>query len=211
MIKFWTDISLMGSMAVMAPTGIAIALWLMAGKCWRLAFNWCALFGAGMALVVLTKVAFIGWGIGVSSVELAGFSGHAMRAAAILPVALFVLLKNREAPVRKLGVAAGVLFAILIAVARVKVHTHSASEAITGCVLGLAVAFAFIYSAAAVREVVVSRTLVVLSLCALMFTPKVEPVPTEKWMTQLALYLSGHEQPYERGYWKVTQRRPILR
>ncbi|HAT33935.1 MAG TPA: membrane-associated phospholipid phosphatase [Janthinobacterium sp.] len=198
-------------MAVMAPTGVAIALWLAAGKCWRLALNWCLLFGGGMAVVVLTKVAFIGWGIGVSSVELAGFSGHAMRAAAIFPVAFFVLLKNAGPRARVAGVAAGVVLAVLIAIARVVVHAHSVSEVVTGCLLGLAVAFAFIWHARAVREVVVSRVLIALSLCGLLFTPTVEPVPTEQWMQQLALYLSGHERPFQRGDWKVTQRPPSFR
>ncbi|WP_317202156.1 phosphatase PAP2 family protein [Janthinobacterium sp.] len=198
-------------MAVMAPAGLAIAVWLACGKSWRLALQWCVLFGAGMALVVLTKVAFIGWGIGVRSVEFAGISGHAMRSAAIFPVLCFLLLKNVHPDWRRAGVCAGVALAVLISIARVKGHAHSSSEAISGTLLGLLVAGAFIWQMAAVRELFVSRTLVALSLCGLLLTPAAEPVPTEQWMTQLALYLSGHERPFQRSDWKVAERHPLLR
>lgn len=198
-------------MAVMGPAGLAIGIWLAADGNWRLAWRWSLLFGAGMALVVATKVAFIGWGIGLSSVEFAGISGHAMRAGAVLPVAFFVILKNVRSPWRDCGVVAGVALALLVSVSRVIVRAHSVSEVVCGSLLGLLLAFAFIRYAGAAREAVVSRTLVLLSLCALMLTPKSEPVPTEKWMTVLALHLSGHPRPFERSHWKVAQRPPLMR
>ncbi|MFM9437522.1 membrane-associated phospholipid phosphatase [Janthinobacterium sp. CG_23.3] len=196
---------------MMAPAGIAIAVWLAGGNSWRLALQWCLLFGAGMALVVASKVAFIGWGIGISAIEFAGFSGHAMRAGAVLPVALFVILSGAAPVPRYAGAAVGVLLAVLVSISRVQVHAHSASESITGTVLGLLVAALFIRQAGATREPVVSRLLVALSMCALLWTPNVEPLPTEQWMTRLALHLSGHERPFERSHWKLAQRHPLLR
>lgn len=210
-MMIWWTISLLGSMAVMAPAGIVIAAWLVAGRRWRLALDWCLLFGAGMALVVATKVAFIGWGIGVGAVELAGFSGHAMRAGAIFPVAFYVALKNAGARWRQAGVALGVLCAVLVGISRLVLHVHSVSEVLTGGLLGLAVAGAFIWRARAVDEVVLSRGLVMLSLCALLFTLRAEPLPTEHWMTRLALFLSGHERPFTRGDWKLAQEQGLRR
>lgn len=211
MINLWNAISLLGSMAVMGAAGVAIGVWLAADRNWRLALHWCLLFGIGMALVVATKVAFIGWGIGLSSVEFAGISGHAMRAAAVLPVVFFVILKSASAPVRAAGVVLGVVLALLVSVSRVVVGAHSVSEVVSGSLLGLLVAFAFMWYAGAARVAVVSRTLVLLSMCALLLTPKSEPVPTEKWMTALALHLSGHPHPFERSHWKVAQRPPLMR
>ena len=209
--NFWHNISLIGSMAVMAPAGLAIAVWLACGKSWRLAWRWSVLFGVGMAVVVLTKVAFMGWGIGVASVEFAGISGHAMRSGAVFPVLFFMLLKNVRPDWRRAGVCAGVALAVLISVARVKGQQHSASEAISGTLLGLLVAGIFIWQMAGARELFISRTLVALSLCALLLTPAAEPVPTEQWMTQLALYLSGHERAFQRSDWSMAERRPLLR
>lgn len=197
----WNGITALGGMGVMAPAAAAIALWLAAGHCWRLALKWCALFGAGMALVVATKVAFIGWGIGIYSVQFAGFSGHAMRAAAIFPVALFVLLKNASAPRRRAGVAAGAAGAALIAASRVVVHAHPVSEALSGALLGFAVALVLFCHVRGARELTMNRPLVALSLCALLFTPTLAPVPTEQWMTQLALFASGHAQPFTHADW----------
>jgi len=39
-----------------------------------------------------------------------------------------------------------------------------------------------------------------LALPLLLIVPQVEPLPTERWMTTLALYLSGHEKPFERRW-----------
>lgn len=210
---FWHVLSVLGSMAVTGPLGVAIAIWLLAGKSWRLTLAWCGLFGAGMALVVATKVAFIGWGVGVASLEFAGISGHAMRAAAVFPVALFLALRplGRSAAPGYWGLAAGVALALLIAASRLAVQAHSASEAVSGCLLGLAVAAAFIWHASTEDHMALSRILVALCIPVLLAAPRVEPVPTERWMQQLALFLSGHDRPYERNLWRDPVRRNLVR
>ena len=201
-MTWWNSLGLLGSMAVMAPAGLAIAVCLAAAGAWRLVLHWCWLFAGAMALVVVSKVAYIGWGIGLPSIGFAGFSGHAMRAGAVLPVAAFLVLRNTAAATRQAGLMAGVLAAVLlamlVAVARVAVHAHSVSEALTGCALGLAVAGTFIVAAKAAGQFVLNRALLALIACALLFTPQVKPVPTEAWLTRLALHLSGHKQPYQR-------------
>ena len=191
-------------MAVMAPAGLAIAVCLLAAGAWRLALDWCWLFAGGMVLVVLSKVAFIGWGIGLPSIGFAGFSGHAMRAGAVLPVAAFLVFRNTAAATRQAGLMVGVLMAMLVGMSRVAVQAHSLSEAVTGCGLGLAVAGTFIVCAQPVRHFILNRSLLALTACALLFTPQVEPVPTEAWLTRLALYLSGHEQAFTRRDWNVA-------
>jgi hypothetical protein len=153
----------------------------------------------------------MGWGIGVPSVEFAGFSGHAFRAAAVIPVACFAALRTASHLARRSGVLAGVVFAVLISVSRVVVRAHSVSEAVTGTLLGLLVAGAFIWHAREVREFVLSRMLVLASLCALAFTPQVEQVDTEGVLTEAALYLSGHDRPFTRMDWPGWHERQIQR
>lgn len=202
MMMWWHWLSIVGSLAVTGPIGMAIVAWLLAGKSWRLTAIWLALFGTGMALVVITKMAFIGWGIGVASVEFAGFSGHAMRAAAVFPVAAFLATRHMPAAVRYASTAAGVMLAVLIAVSRVYVGAHSPSESITGCLLGLAVAAVFIWYASTERHLALSRILVLLCIPIVVVAPRVEPIPAEHWITQAALYLSGRDQPYSRHMWR---------
>ena len=206
-MMWWHALSVAGSLAVTGPIGVAIAVWLIAGKSWRLTWMWGVLFGVGMALVVITKMAFVGWGVGVESVEFAGFSGHAMRAAAVYPVAAFLAFRSSRSAVRNAATAAGVVFAILIAISRVPVLAHSVSESVTGCVLGLAVSAAFIWHASGERHWALSRMLVVLCLPIALIAPNVEPVPAEMWITKVALYLSGRDQPYTRAMWHQSAQR----
>ena len=93
----WMEITRFGGIVVTAPAAAAITAWLMMGRAWRLAAWWCVLFIGGMALVVATKIAFIGWGLGIQALDYTGISGHAMRATAVYPV-LFYLVLLRRAP-----------------------------------------------------------------------------------------------------------------
>jgi hypothetical protein len=44
------------------------------------------------------------------------------------------------------------------------------------------------------------RVLAGVLLPVLLVVPHAEPLPTERWMTALALYLSGHEKPFGRRW-----------
>jgi len=215
-MMWWRDLSLMGSLVVTGPIGIAIAVWLLAGQSWRLTLSWCLLFGAGMAVVVLTKVAFIGWGVGVESIEFSGISGHAMRAAAVFPVAFYLAFRRAGPRAGLWGALAGVAVALLISISRIQVEAHSVSEAVTGTVLGLMVAAAFIWHASTEHHLAIGRVLLALCIPVLLIAPRVDPAPTEQWMTQLALLLSGHDEPFTRRQWhtppparNTAQRAPI--
>ncbi|SFU62818.1 phosphatase PAP2 family protein [Pseudoduganella namucuonensis] len=200
-MMMWQGLSALGSLAVTGPLGVAIAVWLLAGKSWRMTLAWCGLFGAGMGLVVATKVAFIGWGVGSASLEFAGISGHAMRASAVFPVTAWLATRNAGDPWRQAALAAGVLLALMIGVSRVPVLAHSASEVVAGCMLGLLVAAAFIWSVRTEEHAVLGRLLAALCIPAVLILPRVEPLPTEMWMTRLALVLSGRDQPFTRQHW----------
>jgi hypothetical protein len=96
----WYQITVLGGLNVTALGALAIAVWLGAARCWRLALAWCLLFGAAMLLTVASQVVFLGWGIGIQSIDFAGFSGHATRAAAVFPVAFFLLLEGEDRRLR---------------------------------------------------------------------------------------------------------------
>ena len=201
----WHWLSLIGSLAVTGPLGIAIVVWLLAGKSWRLAAIWVFLYGAGMALVVITKMAFMGWGIGVQSVDFAGFSGHAMRAAAVYPVAGFLVTRSSPPWAQILGSTVGVLLGVLISLSRIYTYAHSPSEAWTGCLLGLVVAGAFIWYASGEHHLALSRILAVLCVPVFLMAPHVRPVPAELWIAKAALYLSGRDYPYTRAMWHTPR------
>jgi len=198
-LLLWKALSALGGVAVTGPLGIAVAVWLLAGRKWRLSLSWCVLFCVGMLLVVATKVAYYGWGIGIPEWQFAGLSGHAMRACAVYPVVFYLAFRHAH-PVSKYGAfAAGVLLALLISVSRVPTHAHSVSEVVMGAAVGFAVAAAFIGVARSTQPAIVGRVLVMLCAPLVLVMPFTKPAPTEKWMRQVASYLSGNE-PIERAW-----------
>ena len=205
-MTWWNGISFTADMSLMGPAGVAIALWLLVSRQWRLVFSWCLWYGAGLTLVVLSKLAFMSWGVGSSALDFTGFSGHAMRAGAVFPVLMYVLLQRAEPRWRHAGVLVGVAFAVLVAISRVIVHAHSVSEAVSGCVLGLAVALGFMWNARGAVNFAVSHALALASLVLMVVLSfKAEPMPTEQWLQKLAMVLSGHERVFSREDWKPAQ------
>ncbi|WP_232250902.1 phosphatase PAP2 family protein [Janthinobacterium sp. 1_2014MBL_MicDiv] len=205
-MTWWNGISFTADMSLMGPAGAAIALWLLVSRQWKLVLSWSLWYGGGLALVVLSKLAFMSWGVGSSALDFTGFSGHAMRAGAVFPVLLYVLLQRADPRWRHAGVACGVAFAVLVAISRVVVHAHSVSEAVSGCVLGLAVALGFMWSARGAVNIAVSHALALACLVLMIaLSFKAEPMPTEQWLQKLAMALSGHERVFSRADWKLAQ------
>jgi len=205
-MTWWNGISFAADMSVMGPAGVAIALWLLVSRQWRLVLSWSLWYGGGLALVVLSKLAFMSWGVGSSALDFTGFSGHAMRAGAVFPVLMYVLLQRAEPRWRDAGVLIGVAFAVLVAISRVVVQAHSVSEAVSGCVLGLALALGFMWNARGVVNFAVSHALALASMVLMVaLSFKAEPMPTEQWLQKLAMLLSGHERVFSREDWKLAQ------
>jgi len=86
-----------------------------------------------------SKLAFLGLGIGLTSPQFTGFSGHAAFSAAVWPVLFATATPRRPC----LAAASGLILAALIAASRPPLHTHSWTEVIAGWLLGaLAAAWA---------------------------------------------------------------------
>lgn len=201
MMLLWMALSALGGMSVTGPLGIAVAVWLLAGRTWRLSLSWCMLFGIGLLLVVVTKVAYYGWGIGIPEWRFAGLSGHAMRACAVYPVVFYLMFLKARPVSRHVALAVGVLVAVLISFSRVPVQAHSMSEVVLGGGVGFAVALAFIVTARSEQPAVVGRVLVALCVPLVLVMPFTKPMPAERWVRQVAQYLSGND-PVQRA-WKL--------
>jgi len=221
----WSHLSALGGLNVTALLALAIAAWLVGAHCWRLALSWCLLFGAAMAVSAASQMAFIGWGVGVQSLDFTGFSGHAARAGAVFPVAFFLLFerhgrrRGRRRSVRRAdrpgserserrreswlraALLAGAALAIGVAFARVKVGAHSPSEAVAGCLLGLAAAGLFVARSRAARDFSPQPLLLGL-LAATFLLPRGDPANSHQWLTAAALKLSGHDRVYLREDWQ---------
>ena len=70
----WVGLTDFGDSAAMLPAAALIALWLAAGRAWRRMVLGCCGFAVLSLLVALSKLAFLGWGIGQS--EAIDFTGE---------------------------------------------------------------------------------------------------------------------------------------
>ena len=209
---FWLAVTRLGEAQILLPAFLAGVLWLAfarpAGARGRLAegnphahdhparrsaLRWVAGIGAATIVTTSSKVAVLGFGIGIAAIDFTGFSGHSMYSWAILPV-LGAIIAGRP------GVAAGALMAVLITWSRVKLGAHSWSEAISGLALGVAAsgwALAdYLTHPGAVRTPWWLPLLIVVWLGVL--SVKAPPSRTHTLVVSLSLKLSGRARPYTR-------------
>ena len=200
----WNAITFVGDSVVLLPAATLVLVWMLLGCAWRMAFWWSMLFGVALTLVAATKIAFIGWGLGLGHFDYTGLSGHAMRAAAVLPVLGWALQAGWPTRVRArwrlLPIALGAAAGVLVAFSRVVLHEHSISETLLGWALGCVTAFGFIAVAQTLTRPRRNPWILALSMLAMLPASHAEPAPTNRWITAAALYLSGHERPYLRGH-----------
>ena len=203
-VTMWQNITSLGDVTVMAAAAIAIMAGLAMERDWRMALWWAALFASGLVLVVATKIAFVGWGIGIRSLDFTGFSGHSMRAAAVSPVMAYLIVQHSSPLMRGLGVAAGLMLGALIGVSRLALHMHSVSEVVMGYMLGAIMSLGFIWLLSRRSKVALGRPLLAFCLVTLLLLPHTEPVSSQRMIVNLALYLSGHDRPFVREGWKLA-------
>jgi membrane-associated phospholipid phosphatase len=168
-----------------------------------LLWRWGVLFALAALLTTLTKVAFIGWGWGIASLDFTGISGHALFAASAYPLLLRLMLAYQTPPWQRVAWVAGFALAAVVAVSRAMVGVHSMSEIVSGFVLGSLVGLLSIPHWR-VRDV--APSLVLPLVVALWFAFHL-PVPQQGGMpainthglvTRLALMLADRDKPFRR-------------
>jgi membrane-associated phospholipid phosphatase len=194
----WSAFTKVADTIVLLPAAAICAAWLLM-RAPRLAAAWIGLLGAGLALVAASKIAFAAWGLGIREWNFIGFSGHAMRAAAIAPVLLYLLALPASRLVRTVALIAGFGFGILIAVSRVVLQVHSVSEVVSGCLLGMLVSLSFLWLLARSPRLKTAWHTLLPVLLPLLLLPGAPPAPTERWIDAVATRLSGRQTPYTRA------------
>ncbi|PLP11056.1 hypothetical protein CWN13_15305, partial [Klebsiella pneumoniae] len=85
-----------------------------------------------------SKLAFMGWGLGIRELDYTGFSGHSALSSAFWPIFLWLLSARFSAGLQKAAVATGYILAAVVGYSRLVIHAHSVSEVIAGLLLGAA-------------------------------------------------------------------------
>lgn len=189
----------LGEAQILLPAMLAACVWLLrAGHAATLAARWAAATAGAAALTTATKVAFIGYGIGYAPLDYAGISGHAMFAAAILPVLMRAAAGGMAPTATRAMVALGVAVAALIAVTRVKIGAHSWIEVLMGFALGSAAAAWALRTARWPDRRPGWWLPIGLSVWLAVTAQVAPPSQTHGMVTRLALAISGRPMPYTR-------------
>jgi membrane-associated phospholipid phosphatase len=209
---FWFAVTRVGEAQILLPAFLAGASWLAFARpagargrvaqgaahahdhpARRSALRWIAAIVATTAVTTASKIAFLGFGVGIAALDFTGFSGHSMYSTAILPV-LGAIVAGRR------GAIAGALLAALITYSRVDLGAHSWSEAISGMALGAAAAGWTLADYLAHPGAVRAPWWLPLVLFAwLTLLPmRAPPSQTHGLVVSLSLKLSGRSRPYTR-------------
>lgn len=193
----WKLIIDIGHTAVMLPVAAAIAAWLIAGGAWKRALCWCLVFAAGLSLVALSKIAFLGWDAGIPSLEFKALSGHALCATAVIPVLFFVMLQGTSISSRRGGVVFGFCVCVALGVLLVHFKFHTASEVIASFMLGTFISLGYMRIATALPAPGIHRWTVPLSVIVFVLVFSVKPSFITHRLVDVALHLSGRDRPYQ--------------
>ncbi len=131
----WRSLSALGDSRWLLPVALVLLITLPRADV-RLKWRWLLAIAVTAGVTLASKLAFMGWGIGIKSVHFTGFSGHAAMSSVIYPIVGALLAGTGKLP-RSIGLVIGVLLATAIAWSRIPLHAHSLSEVIAGLMLGL--------------------------------------------------------------------------
>ena len=206
--SFWRVVTRLGEAQILLPATLALCLWLA----WRpharpLVGWWLALLAVAASVTTLSKIAFLGWGIGSATLDFTGVSGHAMFAAATYPLLLGAVFAQQPVGWQRVAVGTGVALALLVAASRVMVGAHSVSEVVAGAAVGGLVS-AWALSRGHLPRARVPVLLPLALAIWLGVTPAhAPPSHTHSFVTRLSLALSGRDHAYTRRDLHRAQRR----
>lgn len=205
--SFWPLFTRLGEAQILLPLVTVAALWLWLGAGLGAATRqWLISIACAVALTTGSKLAFIGWELGVADWDFTGISGHAACSAASLPVLAWTLMCGRAKAAQRWAVGLGFALAALVAWSRLEVSAHSASESLSGFALGSlasAISLQGLRSASAIllpdQQRMAPMWLQTAVVASLLLLPVGAPRSrSHDWITALSVKLSGRSQPFMR-------------
>lgn len=196
----WTSLTWFGDSALLLPAAFVLGSTLLASRGSRIsALRWAVAFGSAGLLVLITKIAFIGWGIGIASIDFTGLSGHSALSATFWPVAGWMATQNRSRATRYAGIAVGCLFALGIGVSRVVLEMHSVSEVVSGLSLGFVLSNWFLSPVrGTARPVPLLAPVALLIVAGLIVVQHGKPAPTTQLVESTVIRALGRSAPFTR-------------
>lgn len=190
-----------GDSMLLIPTAIVMAGligWKNSDR--RAVWYWALAFCTAGAVVSLSKVAFLGFGLGSATLNFTGFSGHTAMSATLWPVMLWLLSGRLSDKGRQIAVCVGYLIPVMVGVSRLLLSYHSTSEVVTGLILGFTLSTAFLVSQR--RSQVQGFSAI--QLCIVLLLPLLllshGRLATTQWFLQrISAEIAGIDHPWTRA------------
>ncbi len=198
--NFWHLLTRLGEMQILLPAALLACVPPLREPSPRgFVARWWLALGLAALLTTATKLAFIGWGIGISALNFTGISGHAMFAAAIYPVLAAVLASRLPPTWQRLAFAAGVALALGVGISRMEVGAHSVAEVISGLLLGGSVTLIALWRSCLPHNV--TRPIFQLLVIAWVVLTHIHTPQSRShyFVTRLSLLLAGRDVPHTRA------------
>ncbi|MDI3383893.1 phosphatase PAP2 family protein [Xenophilus aerolatus] len=196
----WHTFTWLGDSGLLLPAAAFVLVWLASSRrTWYSAVLWTLCFGACGAIVALSKLAFMGWGLGDVAFDFTGFSGHTALSSCFWPVALWLLASRGGHRLRVAAACAGWLLGAAIGVSRLAIDAHSVSEVVAGFLVGAAASGLFLVLQHTRPHPQLPAWWVAASLAVpMVLLPPGQRAPTHGLLERVAAGVAGLERPYTR-------------
>lgn len=195
----WHSVTFLGDSTLLLPSALLLFVVALFSSRRQVAWQWVLVFGATGAIVCSSKLAFMGWGIGLRRLDFTGFSGHTALSACFWPVFLWFIGSRLAPRFRHTGAILGYGVAAVVGISRLMIHVHSPAEVIAGFILGCTASGIFLLwqrrgSLAKLSAAGLATALVV---PVVLFTTG-SKAPTQTLLQNIAVQLSATDKPFTR-------------
>lgn len=195
-------ITQLAAITVMFPAALVVAAWLWSAASKKIALLWVAVLISGYFIVGISKVLFKGWGIGLESLNIAVFSGHAMNACLVISVMMSLLFQQLDNRLRWPALGAGLIATWWFSVNYVGQTIHPLPEAVAGALIGSVAACIFLLKLEKKHIGRITTPLMVTGLAVVLICSVIPKYTAEGFLDQIATSLSGGEHAFKRAHWR---------
>ncbi|ORM70145.1 hypothetical protein HA48_18160 [Pantoea wallisii] len=197
----WRTLTYFGDSMLLIPTAVIIALvlpWKSDNR--RTVWYWLLAFGLAGLIVSISKIMFLGFGIGSARFNFTGFSGHSAMSATLWPVMMWLISGRWSRGWRVFTVGIGYVIPLMVGFSRLVIHAHSASEVLAGLLLGFTLSSAFLLSqrGTALKGFSVAQVAIALLVPVLLMSHG-RVATTQQFLERFSADLAGLEKPFTRA------------
>ena len=183
---------------VMLPAALVVAAWLWSIASKKIIVLWFGVLLAAYFVIGASKVLFKGWGIGLESLGITVFSGHAMNTCLVFTVLLNLICRQFDQRLRWPALGAGLLAAWWFSVHYVAQTIHPLPEAIAGALVGSTAACLFLFRLEKEGIDKIWQPALAMGFAVVLVSSFIPKFTAERLLDEIAKSLSGEDHVFQR-------------